>query len=580
MATVILRPSAAGDIQEFNRISGGTDPYAVMGDNNDGTLLWDENSNDNIALFNLPSPGLAGTITKVTAYVRGSSTSNTYHMNIRPAIKTGGTSYYGDYLAVFIAVGEKSKEWTTNPQTTVAWTWDDINSLQCGIQTVDGYYAGANVYARDAWVVVTYTPPITVTTQAVTAQGKTTCTGNGNITEVVGDNATVRGMCYSTSVNPPTTADSTAHDDGDFGTGAFTTSITGLTAGTKYFVCAYAIQGGVTYYGSVVTFVTKSTAAWYDPLWTQRKLIVHYGSADGTLTNYQRKITVYRSAGTDTGNSVYVGTSCKTDYSDIRFAKADGTTLLDYWIESSSESSADIWVEFDSITSGATVDTLFFMYYGHAGSPDAVSNGANTFIFFDHFDGASLDTDTNWTLTAGATSVTASKLRVIGNTGNIFSKATHGVNRKFRASISHANNTSYGCFGFATATNYSNLFYAHYPTANVLNALNRNPYPTEAGVNLGNVAYNAYNIFEIRRNSTTNAIYSVNNGTGTTIATAVPTGSININVFAQGQDIYVDWILIANNTTNEPVVDVWGAEETYVSDYTPVPQYYTKFLAH
>jgi len=108
------------------------------------------------------------------------------------------------------------------------------------------------------------------------------------------------------------------------------------------------------------------------------------------LINYQVKITVHRSAGSDSGSDVYVGTNCEADYDDIRFTTSDGETLLDYWIEKGADSSsATIWVEFDSIGTNATT---FYMYYGNAGA-SAVSDGDAAFIIFDDFLGSSLDTD-------------------------------------------------------------------------------------------------------------------------------------------------------------------------------------------
>ena len=106
------------------------------------------------------------------------------------------------------------------------------------------------------------------------------------------------------------------------------------------------------------------------------------------------------------------------------------------------------------------------------------------------------------------------------------------------------------------------MFYANYENANVLNATHRNPHPTYTTSNLGNVGHNAYNVFEIRRNSTTNGIFSLNNSIVATIATNVPTISLNIYMFAQGHDVYCDWVFMANNTTNEPTWGSFGAEET------------------
>ena len=62
-----------------------------------------------------------------------------------------------------------------------------------------------------------------------------------------------RGFCYKAGTGDPTTSDSVAYDDGDFGTGAFTKSITGLTGGTTYRVRAYAINSAGTGYGTTVS---------------------------------------------------------------------------------------------------------------------------------------------------------------------------------------------------------------------------------------------------------------------------------------------------------------------------------------
>jgi len=98
--------------------------------------------------------------------------------------------------------------------------------------------------------------------------------------------------------------------------------------------------------------------------------------------------------------TVDCGGLCKSDFSDLRFTTSDGVTLLDYWIELISGTTpnqvATVWIEFDSIGTGATT---FYMYYGNAGA-SAVSSGTNTFIAFDDFErGADGDaTGGDWTL--------------------------------------------------------------------------------------------------------------------------------------------------------------------------------------
>ena len=94
----------------------------------------------------------------------------------------------------------------------------------------------------------------TVATNSITTIAATTASGGGNVTLDNGSAVTARGICWSTSQNP-TISLSTKTSDGT-GTGSFTSSITGLTAVTTYYVRAYATNGISTSYGTQVTFTT------------------------------------------------------------------------------------------------------------------------------------------------------------------------------------------------------------------------------------------------------------------------------------------------------------------------------------
>lgn len=130
--------------------------------------------------------------------------------------------------------------------------------------------------------------------------------------------------------------------------------------------------------------------------WSYRKSVT-LSRASGAVTNYQMRVLIGESAGA-TGEDVDCGGHCLSNFNDLRFTKSDGATLLDYWIESITGTSpnqlATVWVEFDSIGTGATT---FYMYYGNAGAA-AASSGANTFLVFDDFSGSDL-----WANLGGAT---------------------------------------------------------------------------------------------------------------------------------------------------------------------------------
>jgi hypothetical protein len=126
---------------------------------------------------------------------------------------------------------------------------------------------------------------------------------------------------------------------------------------------------------------------WYNDGWDYRKSHV-INAASGAGTNYQVKIRVHRDSGTDYGENVYLNGKCKSDFGDIRFTTSDGSTLLDYWMESLTESEAVFWVEVADDLSSA--DRTIYVYYRNP-SAYTTSNGGNTFLLFDNFDGGDID---------------------------------------------------------------------------------------------------------------------------------------------------------------------------------------------
>jgi hypothetical protein len=94
-----------------------------------------------------------------------------------------------------------------------------------------------------------------VTTQTVTGISSTTSTGNGNITDLGYPNPIAYGVCWNTT-GTPTISDSKVDNGAASVTGAFTASMTSLTANTTYFVRAFATNSAGTSYGGVVSFTT------------------------------------------------------------------------------------------------------------------------------------------------------------------------------------------------------------------------------------------------------------------------------------------------------------------------------------
>jgi len=109
-------------------------------------------------------------------------------------------------------------------------------------------------YGNEVSFVSASTAP-TLTTSQMTLITSTSATGGGYITNDGGSPVLSRGICWSVSSNPTVSNNKTS--DGS-GTGAFTSSMTGLTAGLTYHVRAYATSSIGTSYGNEVTFVASN----------------------------------------------------------------------------------------------------------------------------------------------------------------------------------------------------------------------------------------------------------------------------------------------------------------------------------
>lgn len=93
--------------------------------------------------------------------------------------------------------------------------------------------------------------PKQLTTTTISAITYFTASSGGSITNDGGHPITARGVCWSTSPHP-TIANSLTTDGS--GVGTYSSSLTGLLAGTTYYVRAYATNSDGTGYGNEITF--------------------------------------------------------------------------------------------------------------------------------------------------------------------------------------------------------------------------------------------------------------------------------------------------------------------------------------
>ena len=101
------------------------------------------------------------------------------------------------------------------------------------------------------------TIPTGVTTNTISSITQTTATGGGNSTNDGGATITSKGVCWSNTTSSPTIINSKTSDGS--GIGSFTSSLSGLTANTTYYVRAYATNSAGTSYGPVTSFTTLAS---------------------------------------------------------------------------------------------------------------------------------------------------------------------------------------------------------------------------------------------------------------------------------------------------------------------------------
>ncbi len=302
--------------------------------------------------------------------------------------------------------------------------------------------------------------------------------------------------------------------------------------------------------------------------WSYRKLVTIGGSPDGDLTDYQVRFTVHRADGTDSGENVYLGTRVKADYSDLRFTTT-GNVLLPYWIEPSETGSAVAWVKVPSIP---VTGTQVYLYYGNPVAV-AVSNGDDTFPFFDDFPGTSLNAGKWDSMGSPTVSGGICTLSSTGNAVLIEGKESFGQNYAVRSRLKSAHFAStdfYEYFNFLNPATFAGgyVYYSHSFGPGML--YNYNTGFSNPELITGWTA-NTYAIQDIIRSGSTNVMYLVNDANQKAISEQMDSSSWIPQIYVSGENsrIDVDWVLVRKCTVTPPAIAAWGAEEE--EEETPPP---------
>jgi hypothetical protein len=387
--------------------------YAATDIGSDATDRVDKAGADGYTIINLNTP-IAASGTIITAEVWAYSDMQNFRVGI--FYNAGGDSYTcrsstaslgtvtagskqtftdltltanaGDFIGCYSTTGEIEK---TNSGSGNAWYYGN----KIGVGNNDTYNISSNTtislggYAAPSYVIPT------VTTQAVSSIDYTSATGNGNITDTGGEDASKRGICYSKTTNPPTVSDSIVEETGTYGTGAFTESLTGLDSGAFYYVRAYAYNSAGYGYGSTVTFTSLTQPILAEVLWYQPDNIIsgttlpdRDSTQDGIITWGSNPVGISNSSSVLISNGS-IGTSNKgkhdtapainPDVSGIDKTQSDN--LITQFLSPIADlTNFPLWILF--MLFGVVAEVLVMMYVAKHTQNQMLSGGAGLVITF------------------------------------------------------------------------------------------------------------------------------------------------------------------------------------------------------
>ena len=146
-------------------------------------------------------------------------------------------------------------------------------------------------------------PTVSTTTTTASNINSTSATIGSNVSFDGNAAITARGVCWSTSQNP-TISDS--HTTDGSGMGSFTSSLTGLTAGTTYYVRAYATNAVGTAYGNEITFTTTALSISYTfSVSANDSVLFSPGNLQWSATNGGNSATTHTVAGGGTAEGTW-----------------------------------------------------------------------------------------------------------------------------------------------------------------------------------------------------------------------------------------------------------------------------------
>jgi len=196
--------------------------------------------------------------------LKEAGTSHWLYPNLDVTNETGFTAIPGGYhygfntIDTFLGMGAYANWWSSTSN-------GPVSAFYYGLYYANNYFrqysnvlsCGSSVRCLKDDNTSSVVIP-TISTLSASSIIVTSAISGGNISSDGGASVTTRGVCWSTKQNP-TVADSKTADGS--GSGEFTSTLTGLTENTTYYLRSYATNSAGIAYGNEVTFKTTTATS-------------------------------------------------------------------------------------------------------------------------------------------------------------------------------------------------------------------------------------------------------------------------------------------------------------------------------
>ena len=225
-------------------------------------------------LSNAPTVGTASSVTASAFTANWTAPSNTGSASITYTVDYSTDNTFSTGVTSISAISSSSQVVSALAAGTYYYRVKAVNAG--GSSTYSATSSSISIAGASG--------PATVSTTAANSITSSSAVLGGNIASNGGNAVSDYGLVYSTTSNPPTTADNIYQIGTNDFSGAYSGTLSGLSPATTYYIAAYATNSNGTSYGSTSSFTTLATTPNVTTT-TLSSITLNTANGGGTITS-------------------------------------------------------------------------------------------------------------------------------------------------------------------------------------------------------------------------------------------------------------------------------------------------------